>query len=95
MERRNFLAILMAGATVALTAPGARALTSVTAAPAGTVSAPATEHGVATEKDLESARIEQAHWRRRRWRRWRRWRRRYWYWRPRYYYWRPRYYWWW
>lgn len=87
MKRRDFLKFLFAGAGAA-----AAAVASSTASPAFTAFAPleppagtpgaTPEPAVATEADMERAKIEQSQWgyyRRR-------------YWRPRRYYWRRRHY---
>jgi hypothetical protein len=98
MERRDFLKIafgVAAGAVVTTTA--ARAMTPVPSALPKQPPIPETEAkpAVATSQDVEEAKVENVHWRRRRWRH-RHWRRRHWGWHRRRHWrhrhWRRRYY---
>lgn len=101
MQRREFLRFIFAGASaaaaVAVSSAPSRALTTLPALePPASDRQAAPEAAVATESDIEQAKIEKSYWvyRRRYWRPRRRyyWRRRYYpVYRRRYYY-RPRYY---
>lgn len=101
MERRAFLKFLLIGAgaatTVAASSQRSEAFTGLAPLePIDQTQSPAPESAVATDADMEHAKVEKTWWYRRRYWRWRRrayWRRRYW--RRRYYwrrpYWRRRY----
>ncbi|MGD9539320.1 hypothetical protein [Methylocystis sp.] len=89
MERRTFIAALIAGLGATFVATQAQALSGLAPLAKNGMTPERPEFGVATPEDMEKAQIEKTWWRRWGWRRWgwRRpyWRRR-WYWRRRYWY---------